>query len=94
MFKLYGYVNGQISFLGATFYESEVIKKIQKYLNPEDVHFIIIKETKYMDIPYKTILSEEEFIEYADEYSERIMKDYSAVELKRKILELENKKIK
>lgn len=86
MFVLYGYENGMIKSIGSSFNEGSIIKMIQNRIDTNYIHFIIIKKLEDMDIPYRCIMSEEEFIEYADEYSERIMKDCSAIELKRKIL--------
>lgn len=85
MFKLYGYENGEIKCIGSSFNEGSIIKMIQNRLDSEYIHFIIVKQLEEMTIPYRSILSEQEFIEYADEYSKRI-NDTTCVELRKKIL--------
>ena len=91
MFKLYGYENGKIKCIGSSFNEGSIIRMIQNRLNPDYVHFIILKQLEEMTIPYRAILSEEEFIEYADEYSQRI-NDTTCVELRKEILKRKFKK--
>lgn len=86
MYRVYGYVNGELMAIGSSFNEGKVIRIIQDNLDPEYVHFIIVKVLNDRAIPYRSILSEEEFIEYADEYSMRI-NDKPCNALKKEILD-------
>lgn len=68
MYKLYGYVP-DLKLLLTTFDERRVIEEINKYIyNVEYIHFLIVLQTDDRMIPYRIILTEEEFLDYVDDY--------------------------
>lgn len=68
MYKLYGYIPN-LMFLKASFDERTIIEEINKYIyNVEYIHFMVVLQTEDRMIPYRSICSEEEFLEYVDDY--------------------------
>ena len=68
IYKLYGYVP-ELKLLKTSFDERLIIEEINKYIyTMKYIHFIIILQLSDRMIPYKSICSEEEFLEYIDEY--------------------------
>ena len=68
MYKLYGYVP-ELKLLKTSFDEELIIEEINKYIfTMKDIHFIIILQLNDRMIPYRSICSEEEFLEYIEEY--------------------------
>lgn len=69
MFKLYGYTNKGLELLLVSFNEDKIIEKIGEYIYiVDDVHFVIIKNLEDRQVPYKTIFSEKDYIDYMEEY--------------------------
>ena len=72
MYKLYGNINGWKLLEVVEDNELELIRTMLEYVkNYMRAEFIIIKREKDMDIPYRSIQTEQELIEYIEEYEER-----------------------
>ena len=68
MYKLYGYIP-ELSFIKASFNEETIIEEINKYIyNVDYIHFLVTLQTEDRMIPYRIILTEEEFLDYIDDY--------------------------
>lgn len=89
MFKLYGEIAGwKLLDLGSD--EFDMIATIGEYLQEnENTRFLIIKSTDDGDEPYKSIRSMEQYIEYSQEYYERIkLENKNAMELKKEMMDI------
>jgi len=72
MYRLYGNINGWKLLEVVEDNELELIRTMLEYVkNYMRAEFIIIKHENNMDIPYKSIQTEQELIEYIEEYEER-----------------------
>jgi len=72
MYRLYGNINGWKLLEVVENNELELIRTMLEYVkNNMRAQFIIIKHDVDMDIPYRSIQSEQELIEYIEEYEER-----------------------
>lgn len=68
MYKLYGYVP-DLKLLKTSFNERQIIEEINKYIYKVDyIHFLVVLIENDRMIPYRIILTEEEFLEYVDDY--------------------------
>ena len=68
MYKLYGYVPN-LKLIKASFDEGKIIRTLASYIDKfEHIHFIIIKVESDRMIPYRIVLSEDEFYDYLDDY--------------------------
>ena len=68
MYKLYGYIP-ELKFLKASFDERTIIEEINKYIyNVEYIHFMVVLQTEDRMMPYRLILTEQEFLDYIDDY--------------------------
>ena len=72
MYRLYGNINGWKLLEVVEDNELELIRTMLEYVkNYMRAEFIIVKHENDMDIPYKSIQTEQELIEYIEEYEER-----------------------
>lgn len=72
MYRLYGNISGWKLLEVVEDNELELIKTMLEYVkNYMRAEFIIIKREEDMDVPYRSIQSENELIEYIEEYEER-----------------------
>ena len=72
MYKLYGNISGWKLLEVVEDNELELIKTMLEYVkNYMRAEFIIVKHENNMDIPYRSIQTEQELIEYIEEYEER-----------------------
>lgn len=72
MYRLYGNISGWKLLEVVEDNELELIKTMLEYVkNYMRAEFIIIKHEEDMDIPYRSIQTEQELIEYIEEYEER-----------------------
>ena len=74
MFKLYGYVPN-LKLIKASFDEGKIIRTIGEYIDRlEHIHFIIVLHLEDRTIPYRLILSQDEYYDYLDDYEHSNMK--------------------
>lgn len=53
--------------------EKEVVSTIRNYIDMyKQIHYIVIKNENNADIPYKVILSKQDYLEYAEEYKNSV----------------------
>lgn len=72
MYRLYGNINGWKLLEVVENNEAELIRTMLEYVkNYMRAEFIIVKHEEDMDIPYRSIQSEQELIEYIEEYEEK-----------------------
>ena len=72
MYRLYGNISGWKLLEVVEDNELELIRTMLEYVkNYMRAEFIIVKHENDMDIPYKSIQTEQELIEYIEEYEER-----------------------
>ena len=72
MYRLYGNISGWKLLEVVEDNELELIRTMLEYVkNYMREEFIIVKHENNMDIPYRSIQTEQELIEYIEEYEER-----------------------